>query len=801
MSFKKVLKKSFIILIGVLFIGLISSIIYINHIKSRALPDYIESVKLGLSNTVEIYRDSFAVPHVYASNEFDLYKSVGYLTAQDRLWQMDLLRRVTQGRISEIVGDKAIKFDLLMRSLQLNKKSEGIIEQSSDTLITILEAYAEGVNQYIADNKDNLPQEFSILGYTPEKWEIKHSLNLIGYMAWDLTPNYKAELILEKIRRKIGDSLAQEFVPETSTETFIYPHFKLKDTTSLAWHNVLEEYDKIINELGLTVFSGSNNWAVSSKKSNTGKALLANDIHLKLGLPGIWYQIHEVIEGELNVTGLLLPGQPFIVSGHNEKVAWGLTNLRVDNIDFYQEKISKEDTTKYEFNNELLNITFQKEVIKSKGVEHHHTIRRTMRGPIISDWTAVGSENTISMKWVGSHQFSNEVKGLYLFNHAKNWTDFSEGVANFGAVAQNINYADVEGNIGLRVGAGIPIRKKGTGHFVAPGWTDEYDWKGYVPFDSLPYTYNPSSNIVSSANNKTVNDDYPYYINRWFCTPYRAERIVQVLNSKPKVSIEDFKALQNDYYSILAKQLSPVIIEHTKNTSLTELEKEGIQLLENWDYVLNKESPEALVFENFCVSFLEKVIKDELGEELFKDFSSNAAITPIMIHKLWRSPNLKLFDDVSTDVVENYSVCIEKAYKEAIRNIKERYGVDTNNWMWGKEHTLTLKHPLGKNKLLDLVFNYNSEKYPVGGSFHTVSPFFSNYNNYKEVDHGASHRQVYTVGDWDNSYSVLPSGNSGLTTSKHYLDQLELFINGEYHRDYFSRKKVEENTLYKTTFK
>lgn len=801
MSFKKGLKRGGLILFILLLVGLVSSFLYVNHLKKRALPDYNKSINLGLISPVEIYRDSFAVPHIYAKNELDLYQSVGYITAQDRLWQMDLLRRVTQGRVSEIVGDKAIKFDLLMRSLQLRKKSDGIIAQSSDTLINILEAYAAGVNQYIEDNKDHLPQEFSILGYTPEKWEIQHSLNLIGYMAWDLTPNYKAELILERIKRKIGGDLVQEFVPETNTNTNIYPAFKLNDSTSLTWHNVLEEYDEIINELGLTVFSGSNNWAVSSQKSSTGNAILANDIHLKLGLPGIWYQIHEVVEGKLNVTGLLLPGQPFVVSGHNENVAWGLTNLRVDNIDFYEERVNKKDTSKYEFNNKLLPITYQKEIIISKGKEHHKTIRRTKRGPIISDWTAVDSENTISMKWVGSHQFSNEVKGLYLFNHAKNWTDFSEGVSNFGAVAQNINYADVEGNIGLRVGAGIPIRKNGTGHFVSPGWTDEFDWTGYVPFDSLPYTFNPSSNIVSSANNKTVDDDYPYYINRWFCTPYRAERIIQGLANKEKVSVQDCKDLQNDYYSIFAKQLTPVILESLKRADLSELEQEGIKLLEHWDYVLDTESSEATIFENFCIYFLESVIKDELGEELFKDFASNGAFPPIMIHKLWRHPNLKLFDDITTEPIESYSNCIENAYKLTIKNLKERYGEEgINNWSWGKEHSLTLKHPLGNNKLLDFIFNYNSQKYPVGGSFHTVSPFMSNYDNYQETDHGASQRQVYEVGDWDNSYSTLPSGNSGLTESEHYLDQLELFINGEYHKDYFSKEKVLSNAKYRTTF-
>lgn len=800
MSFQKVFKKSVLILITLIVLGAIGVFFYVNHLKKRALPSYVQPVQLGLKDSVEVFRDSFAIPHVYALNELDLYKSVGYLTAQDRLWQMDLLRRVTQGRVAEIVGEKAVKFDLLMRSLQLNKKSEGIISKSSDSLINILEAYASGVNQYIKDHKDKLPQEFSILGYEPEQWEIGHSINLIGFIAWDLTPNYKAEIILEQIKRKLGNDLALEFLPEANSEEVVFPEFNITDTTSLAWFNVLEEYSTIIDELGLTVFSASNNWAVSSKKSESGKALLANDMHLKFGLPGIWYQIHEVVENKLNVTGVLLPGQPFIISGHNDSIAWGLTNLRVDNIDFYEEKINDLDSTKYHLNDDLIPITYKKEVIKYKGIEKEFNIRYTHRGPIISDWTTIGSEKDISMKWVGSHQYSNEVKGLLELNRANNWSDFSKALSSFGAVSQNVNYADTKGNIGIRTCGGIPIRKKGKGSFVAPGWTNEYDWKGYVPFDSLPYSYNPKSNMVASANNKTVGDSYPYYINRWFCTPYRIERIREFLKQKNKVTINDFKDLQNDYHSTFAQKMVPTIREVVSTKVLSEIEQKGLQVLSDWNFTLDKESSGALVFESFCLQFLKSVIEDELGATLYKEFSSNGAITPIMVHKVSNDKTLALFDNVRTNKKESYEDCVLEAYKEAIKSIENSLGDDVNTWSWGSQHQLTIKHPLGKVKALNFLFNYNSKTYPVGGSFHTVSPYFYNYNGNREVINGASHRQVYTVGDWDNSYSILPTGNVGLSGSEYYLDQLDLFIKGRYHPDYFSKEKIEKAMRYKTSF-
>lgn len=801
MNFRKLFKRIGILLFILVVLGVVTAFFYSSHLKNRALPNYNLSVELALTDSVEVYRDRFAVPHVYAKNELDLYKSVGYITAQDRLWQMDLLRRVTQGRVSEVVGEKAIKFDLLMRSLQLDKKSAEIIDNSSDSLLQILQAYADGVNLYIANNKGNLPQEFAIFGYEPEEWEINHSVNLIGYIAWDLTPNYKAEIILEQIKRKLGDDLADEFLPEANTKDVVFPEFNDQDTLALSWYNVLEDYSNIIDELGLTVFSASNNWAISSQKSQSGHAMLANDMHLKFGLPGIWYQIHEVVENELNVTGVLLPGQPFVISGHNDSIAWGLTNLRVDNIDFYEEKISSIDTTKYELNKDLIPLTFKEEVIKYKGKEKVFNVRYTHRGPVISDWTDLGKEKAISMKWVGSHLYSSEVKGIWQLNHANNWGDFTDALKEFGAVSQNVNYADTRGNIGIKTSGGVPIRKKGKGSFVAPGWVDTYDWKGYVPFDSLPVSYNPKTNFVASANNKTVDDSYPYYINRWFCTPYRMERISDFLMEKKKVSIADFKALQNDYQSTFAEKFTPKIITALSNQNLSEFELETLDLLKTWDYNMVSDSPEALVFENFCMEFLKVVIQDELGEDLYVKFSSNGAITPIMVHKLSNNYTLALFDDVNTTEKESFDDCVLYAYQNALESIKKAYSENIAEWQWGKQHQLTIQHPLGKVKALDVMFNYNSNTYPVGGSFHTVSPYFYSYNENGAVKNGASHRQVYTAGDWDNSFSILPTGSSGLSASLHYLDQLDLYIKGDYHPDYFSKEKVVTNTVYKTVFK
>jgi len=798
----KIVKKIIIGIALLLAIVVIAGFFYIRHIARKGLPDYSENIKLaGITDEVTVYRDSYAIPHIFAKNEEDLYLAVGYVMAQDRLWQMDLLRRVTTGRLAEIFGEDLVETDLLMRSLRIPEKSRMVLDRTDESIIKAAEAFADGVNQFIESHQKKLPLEFSLLGYVPEKWAIEHSANLIGYMAWDLAFAWESEALLYKIAQKLGTKSGKfkELIPELSQQkTVVYPKFK-SDASKLNLGSNLLSHAQKLEELGLIIFSGSNNWAVSGAKSITGKPLLANDMHLGLFAPGIWYQMHQVVEGKLNVSGVAVPGQPFIVGGHNDRIAWGMTNVMVDDIDFYREKINPENPDEYKFNGHWRVLEVRKEKIKikkGKGVEKE--LRFTHRGPIVSDFQAVKNQ-ALSMRWIGN-EFSNELRTVYLLNRAGNWDEFKDAVKTFNAVSQNIVYADVDGNIGLYCSAGVPIRK-GNGWAIVPGETDEYDWKGLVPFEELPHSFNPSCGYVASANNKTANDDYPYYISSWFDLPYRMDRIREMLEEKEKLSIEDFCRMQADFESKLVEEMKgDFIAEIKKIENPTLLEQKSIELLESWDGGLVKNSPAPSLFEKFYKILFRNLVEDEMGKELYKEYAGNQILIDNFLENILRNKNSEWCDDVRTkDIQETFGDRVQKSFKETVASLQEELGNAPEKWEWGKIHTLVLKHPMGTVKILDLAFNINRGPFPVGGSFHTVCPYTRSSGVGFESDFGASLRHVFSLANWDESQSVIPTGESGIPASQYYCDQTKLYVHNQYHSDYVSRELIDKEAKYKMT--
>ncbi|RLD32267.1 MAG: penicillin acylase family protein, partial [Bacteroidetes bacterium] len=581
----KLAMKIFKIVVFILVLAMVGGYLFLHNLANRAVPDYNQEVVLnGLVNEVIVYRDSYAIPHVYAKNEDDLYRTVGYIMAQDRLWQMDLLRRVTQGRLSEIFGEDFVKTDLFLRALRMPEKSAMIKAEADPKILQSFVSFAKGVNDYIEENMKKLPPEFAILGYKPEMWKPEHSLNIIGYMAWDLAKGtYTSEITIYKLIQKFGIENIGDLIPDIAEqENIVYPDFVI-DSMLLDGQADLVHASEQLDELGLKVFLGSNNWAVSGKKSISGKPLMANDMHLDISAPGIWYQIHEVTESGLNVTGVAVPGQPLIIAGHNEDIAWGMTNLYTDDIDLYLEKINSDNPDEYWFNGEWTPLEVRTEIIKVKGAEEVVMENRfTHRGPVISGFKDL--EQAISMKWIGNVK-SNELRSVYLLNHTENWMDFKNALKTFISLGQNMVYADKEGNIGLYAAGAVPLRK-GVGYLIRSGQTDEYDWKGLVPFEEMPHVYNPESGMVSSANNKTVGNDYPYYIGLLYSQGYRLNRIREMLNEEEKLSVEDFARMQADQKSWLVKEFLPDILNVLNGRDLNESEKTGLTVLSGWNGIM-----------------------------------------------------------------------------------------------------------------------------------------------------------------------------------------------------------------------
>jgi len=790
----KKLKIAGIVLIILIAVVLIVGAIFVRSVARRGLPDYNTTVELaGVTDEVLVYRDAHGVPHVYAKNENDLYRAVGYCMAQDRLWQMDLLRRVCTGRLSEIFGEELVETDLLMRSLRMSEKSRMIIKNAKDPMVRAGLAFADGVNQYIESHIDRLPPEFIILRYKPEKWLPEHSVNLVGYMGWDLRLSWDEELVLDKIQRLFGDTKTKELVPDTDLhKTVVYPGL---ESTLLAANRHLQQ-------LGLVVFDGSNNWTVSGKKSVNGKPILANDMHLGQNSPGIWYQMHQVVEGALNVTGVVLPGQPFIVAGHNDRIAWGFTNVMVDNVDFYLEKINPENPNQYELNGDWKEMEVKTEKIKISGDQTvQEELRFTHRGPIISRFHDM--ENlAISMRWIGN-DYSNESRSIYLVNKANNWDDFKNAMKTFISVSQNTVYADIDGNIGLYCCAGVPIRKDGDSNTIFPGWTDDYDWQGIVPFDELPHSFNPERGYESSANNRTTGDDYPYYISHWFFPPTRIDRIREMLEEIELLSVADFKRMHADQKSKLVEGIKPIIMtELEKSENWSVFEEQILDAFSSWDGILAKSSPEASVFEKFLYQFSENLLLDEMGDDLYDDFLDSGLLRDYAIQNTMASRDSLWSDDVNTpDQSETFTDIVQKSFKDSVAFFQDNHGRNTNKWQWGKIHQLTLAHPLGSVKILDWFFGFNSGPYEVGGSSHTVCSYSYPVKKPFDVTWGASHRHIYSLANWDESLTVIPTGISGIPASRHYCDQTQLYIENKYHPDYFSRDLVEKNAKYQMIIK
>jgi len=795
----KILKTILLSLLALIVIAVAAGLILISGIKRGALPDYEgEQTLAGLTEEVTVYRDHRGMPHIYAANEHDLYFAVGYVMAQERLWFMDLIRRATTGRLSEVMGETMAETDKFFRCLEMTTKSKLVLSNEDPVIISYLQSFADGINYYIKDAGKKLPPEFRILGYKPEPWKLEDIFNIIGYMGWDLAQdNLTQEIFYYRLVQKVGIEKATQLIPDWKTENpVVFPDFIITDTLLKEAWDFISSMDKL-KVLGVVSFSGSNNWAVAGKRTETGKPILSNDMHLGFNSPGIWFQMHQVIPGKLNVTGVAVPGEPFIVCGHNEKIAWGVTNLMVDDVDLFAEKINPENNNQYYFNGEWKNMVVKKEIINIKGgLKDSVFIKYTHRGPIISGYRKV-DDAALSMRWSG-YDASDEMRTVCLLNRASGWEDFRSAIKTFRSVSQNFAYADVDGNIGLNTGGGIPIRK-GNGALIRNGETEESDWIGYVPFEQLPSSFNPETGYVSSANNKTVTEGFSYYISSAFALPYRINRIRQMLNEKEIFSMEDFKRMITDQHSDFAALLTPLLLRvNDRKDYLTSAEKDALNTLSGWDYDMNADLVAPSVFEFFRISFIRNILSDEL-QELFNNYISVSSdydvITDYYLYRILKTGPDGWVDNIDTPEIETLDDIIMTSFKDAIASITAQFGEDQSIWKWGNIHKITIKHPLGSAvPLLDKVFGFNSDEYPVGGSNHTVSPY--SYQPGFVVNHGASERHIFNTANWDESLTVIPTGASGIPANEFYLSQTKAYVNREFYKDAFSDEAVKEAAKY-----
>lgn len=731
---------------------------------------------------VTVTRDEKGVPHIFAKTDADLYRAQGYVQAQDRLFQMDLARRQASGRLSEIIGEATINTDKHFRTFSLRDAAEKSLAAYDDESKQVLEWYAEGVNAFIAQAKESntLSYEFALLGYEPEEWTVVDSLTIGKYMAYDLGGNWNT--------LAFRHWALQNFDEEKAKELFIkYPE-NASAIIEANIQNPVAVAGQFSAEMLPNEFNGSNNWVVSGDKTKSGTPILADDPHLGLSTPSIWYQMH-LQSPQQNVSGVIFAGIPGIILGHNDEIAWGVTNVGPDVQDLYIEIPNPDNPTQFRYDGKWEQAEVRDESIKVKdGETVDFEVVVTRHGPIMTDLAFKDTEPTaqFSMQWTAL-QPTAELRAVLGFNKAKTWSDFEKALEDFKAPAQNFVFASKDGTIAYKANGQIPIRKQGEGQLPVPGDSSDYGWEGFIPWDELPTLVNPKEGFIATANNQVIGEDYPYHITDFWAQPYRFERIKEVLEANDAITVEDMMALQMDQHNLYAREFLPDLL-----TSLKEKDQDGkyaeiIAMLEKWDMVDAKESGAPLVFHTLMIKLQEVLFKDQMPEDMYGIMYGKFNITDQLLRTAY-SGEKSIWIEEQGGIDET----IYKAFELTIAQLEDQFGKNSSKWQWGDYHQLTFDHTLGSASPI-LAAYFNAKKVPIGGSKVTVQAADNDLAG--NVDHGASWRFVVDVGDLSSAYHIVGPGQSGHVKSDWYQDQVLDWANGDYHQTFIKQEEIKGKTL------
>ena len=735
----------------------------------------------GLRAPVHVYRDSYGIPHILAANDHDLYMASGFVTAQDRLWQLEMIRLAVRGELSTMLGDTSRNIDRLMKTMEFFQMGQKIVEHASEKSREVLSAYADGINQFIRYSKGKYPVEFVLLNWKPHEWTPADVAAYGRVMSWELSFAWFVEWTAQEIRSKLGDSRANELFSDylPSWPTILSPK-DIKIAGNLDFFRKANSDLRTILDMRGNFF-GSNNWVVSGKKSKTGKPLLANDPHLPLANPSVWYAMQLVAPG-VNVTGFSLSGAPGIVIGHNTHVAWGFTNVMADDADFYIETIDRSDSTRYLVDGKWEKMEAHRDsVVSRSGNVYRFTRFKTRHGPVVTDVHDLmkKSGKIVSIRWTG-YDISDEMEAVYKMNRASNWKEFVSALRLYRSPSQNIVFADDKGNIGYWCAGAIPVRKGFTGKFPLNGATTATDWSGFIPFNQLPHVINPPEEFVATANNRVTPRGYPYYISNLWEPPARVQRIRELLTAKEKLSKVDFETIQLDVLSPFARDVTKTVLSVLDRTKTQDdTLKIVYKFLKGWDYEMRGESTAAAIFQVFLNHLLQNTFQDELGKRLYRSFVEFAGIPIQDLQRFLSKRKNHWFDDVrTTEKIETRDDQIIRSLHDAVRELSEKLGSKPIKWRWDRLHRMTFRHILGGEAMIGKILNVGP--FPLGGSLTTINNARYKFTNPYDCWVGPSMRMIVDFSDLTRTEMVLPPGEVGHPLSHHFRDQAEMWINGLY---------------------
>ncbi|HLR55066.1 MAG TPA: penicillin acylase family protein, partial [Pseudogracilibacillus sp.] len=702
---------------------LVGGLIYVNHFLNKSEPQVTGEVEMPVSDSVSVTTDNMGVPHIEAASLEDLYKAQGYVQAKSRMFQMEMSRRQASGTLSEVVGEDTVSSDKYFRTLGLRRAAEASYDVYDDDAKDVLDWFSDGVNAYIeeASEAGTLPPEFAILGEDPSPWTPVDSLTIGKYMAFDLGGHWERQAFNYYALEHFPEAKAAELMPS-------YPD-EYKEVIEKGELDIAGSFDDAVIPED---FNGSNDWVVSGDKTASGEAMLADDPHLGLATPSIWYQMHLEAD-DLNVEGVIFAGVPGIILGHNEDIAWGVTNTGPDVQQLYLEDRNEEKEDEFKFEGEWEEADHIAEPIEVKGGDTiDYEVLETRHGPVVSDFAEeAGEDNALSLRWTALDP-TTELQAIMNINHATNWNEFEKGLEDFLAPAQNFVFADTDGNIAYKANGKIPIYDDGDDALLPlPGWEEKYEWDAFIPFDELPRVVNPDKGFIATANNKIAGDDYPYHISNVWAQPYRYERIYEVLEDKDDLTVEDMQDLQMDATNLRAREFVPAFQEVLQGTDLTEEEDKALQLLEDWNYEDDKDLPQPLIFETWMEKVSETLYKD-IPDELDDLFEAEGQTTD----EILRSGNNSAWVAEAGGMDE----LIQDTFSATLEELEESYGEEAADWKWGDYHQIQFKHPLSDaSDILAKVVN-KDDPIPVDGSAYT--PMAASHGPDGIVDHGASWRFV-----------------------------------------------------------
>lgn len=769
---------------------------YIKRFSQKSLPNYDGELKLsGLVGPVEIIRDQWGVPHLYAQNQEDLFFAQGWVHAQDRLWQMELNRRVASGRIAEFAGEEALNSDRALRTLGMRRLAEKDAQRYAEhPVMRYAQRYAEGINAFV-EQIEQLPVEFKLLKLEFETWTVVDTLAIARLLGFQMSFGWLHEIERLRMVHLLGQEKAERLFPQyPAGNPSILP--KGAETNRLLEDGRLEAFKGPY----LRPIGGSNNWTVAEQKMEGYGPVLCNDPHLPLSMPNIWYENHLNCPDYEN-TGVSLAGAPFVIIGHNRRLAWGATLSFCDNQDTFIERFISDKCLQYRFDGRILKSERVEEsiVVKKRKQPHVEHIIYTHHGPVISSILEDAPKEKLSLCSPALQEDNDMLLSFYELNVANDWDDFVAACRKMYSPSLSLVYADTSGNTGYYVTGMVPKRQSPKGLGPSEGWSGKHEWVGRVPFEEMPHAFNPKKGYLFTCNHRLVDDNYPHDLGHSWMNGYRAKRLEQLFQSKERYSVEDFKAWQLDKYCIPGKELADLMVEKLSMPLAAKAQK-GLDLLKNWDGFLDVSSVGGCVYQVVKQALLDLIFKENLSEQAATIVRGKGPKQLFMNVTEWFGHDsytlLRLLREEDPLLPEPAVDCLHKALERAVLFLEKELGRQSEKWQWGNLHKIRLQHAFHGQKSIRKWFDYGP--YPVGGDTDTLcQTAFLPEQHYGGVLSAASYRQIVNLGNLNDSWSIMPPGQVANSESPYYSNQFEDWREGRFKPMLWGREQVKEHSVHR----